>query len=280
MLPGVRHHSRVPRIFISRDQLDGAVLVLEGDQAHHLRGPLRVQVGELILVVDDTRQEHGVRVSAVERGRVTGTVLWSRPAAGEPVLHVEVVQALVREVEEAIAALSEAGAAAIRPVVTRRGISRPDPQRASVRLGRWRGIAREAAELAHRGAVPAVHPVADLSSAIAELPPGTRILTCVVGAAEPIAHLEVDPGRPVALIIGPEGGLDPVELEALGEAGAEPVHLGPRVVPARRAGATAVDLLLARAGDLDHPAPPPPLTPPEDPARRAAPDRRARTGRE
>ena len=73
-----------------------------------------------------------------------------------------------------------------------------------------------------------------------------------IAAGVPLARLEVDAARPAALVIGPEGGLDPGEVDRLREAGAEMVHLGPRVLPARRAAIVAAGLLLARAGDLDH----------------------------
>jgi 16S rRNA (uracil1498-N3)-methyltransferase len=247
----------MPRLFVTREQIGGGTLVVDGDAARHLAGPLRVRPGELIEVVDDGGHEHGVRVVSVERARVTGSIIWSRPASGEPRLHLEVIHALVREIDEAIAALAEVGAAAIHPVLALRSVSRPGPERATARLRRWSEIAREAAELAHRAAVPAVRPVTDLGGALAELPKGSRILACMVDAAVPLARLEVDPARPVALVIGPEGGLAPTEIELLCQAGAEMVHLGPRVLPARRAAVVAAGLLLARAGDLDAAAPRP-----------------------
>jgi 16S rRNA (uracil1498-N3)-methyltransferase len=250
----------VPRLFVTREQLSGGTLVIGGEGGRHLAGPLRTRPGELILVVDGDGLEHGVRVVSVERGTVTGSVAWSRPATGEPRLRLHAVHALIREFDEIVAALAEVGAATIRPVVAARSISRPAPDRAAARLRHWAEIARESAELAHRAAVPAVRPVTDLDGALAELPEGSRILVCMVDAAVPLARLEVDPDQPVALVTGPEGGLAPPEVERLREAGAETVHLGARVLPARRAAVVAAGLLLARAGDLDAgmPAPPAP----------------------
>jgi 16S rRNA (uracil1498-N3)-methyltransferase len=242
----------VPRLFVTRDQIGGGMLVVEGDAAHHLAGPLRVQPGEVIQVVDDAGEEHAVRVSSVERARVTGSILWSRPASGEPRLRLDVIQGLVREIDEVVAGLAEVGAAAIHPVVAVRSVTRPDSERAAARLRRWGEIAREAAELAHRGAVPRVAALTNLAGALAELPEGARILVCTVDGAVPLARLDVDAARPAALVIGPEGGLEPGEVDRLREAGSEMVHLGPRVLPARRAAIVAAGLLLARAGDLDH----------------------------
>ena len=253
-----RHHWPVPRLFVTREQLRDGSLAIDGEPGRHLTASLRTRPGDLILVVDDSGQEHGVRVAAVQAGRVTGVIVWSREAAGEPLLHLEVVHGLIREMDEVVAALAEVGASVIRPVVAERSVSRPDPVRAAARTRRWGEIAREAAELAHRARVPAVEPVSDLESALAELPEGSRILACMVGAPIPLARLDVDRDRPTAVVIGPEGGLATAEVERLRAAGAEPVHLGPRVLPARRAAMFATGLLLARAGDLDAALPAPP----------------------
>ncbi len=241
----------MPRLFVSREQVRGGSLSVGGDAARHLAGPLRVRPGELIVVVDDGGREHGVRVDTVERAQVTGSIVWSRPASGEPRLRLRVIQALIREIDEVVAGLTEVGAAEIQPVLTLRGVSRPDPERAASRQRRWAAIAREAAELAHRADIPAVHPLTTLGAALAELPEGTRILACMVDAEAPLARCALDPTRPAALVIGPEGGLAGAELDLLRDAGATAMHLGPRVLPARRAGLVATALLLSGAGDLD-----------------------------
>jgi 16S rRNA (uracil1498-N3)-methyltransferase len=248
----------MPRLFVSREQLSDRRLAVEGAPARHLAGPLRIRPGEVIRVVDDGGEEHGVRIDRVERARVTGSVVWSRPAGGEPRLRLAVVQALVREMDEVVAGLAEVGAAEIHAVMALRSVSRPDPERTAARLRRWNEIAREAAELAHRAAVPTVQAAAGVGSALDRLPDTSRILVCMVDATVPLARIEVDPDRPAALVIGPEGGLTPAEVDLLRDAGAETVHLGPRVLPARYAGVVAAGLLLGRSGDLDAPLSPAP----------------------
>jgi len=248
----------MPRIFVTREEVAGGSLLLEGDQARHLAGPLRLQAGATIQVVDDGGREHGVHVLAVEPGRVTGSIVWTRPAPGEPRLHLEVVHALIREMDEVVAALAEVGAVAIRPFQARRSVTRPDAGRVAPRLRRWSTIARESAQLAHRATIPAIHPVSGLEGALADLPPGCRVLACAPGAALPLARLDIDAAVPLALVIGPEGGLDGAEIDALMRAGAETVHLGARVLPARRAALVAAGIVLAASGDLDTAQPPPP----------------------
>jgi 16S rRNA (uracil1498-N3)-methyltransferase len=253
-------HAAVPRFFVEPDQVAGDRATLTGHDANHLARVLRSLTGETIVIVEGGRVEHGLRLDEVTPSRVSGTIVWSRPAGGEPRLAVHVLQAVPAQAMDAtVEALTEAGAASIRPILTHRTVSRPDPSRVVHRLERWRSIAREAAQLAGRALPPEVHEIRSLREALAVMPAGARILACVIGAdTVPILSAVPPPPAAVGLVVGPEGGLDPTDLGVLAEAGAVCVHLGSRTLPSRLAGAIATSLLLAGAGDLDHVAPPVP----------------------
>jgi 16S rRNA (uracil1498-N3)-methyltransferase len=253
-------HAAVPRFFVEPDQVAGGRATLTGLDANHLSRALRAQVGETLVIVESGSIEHGLRLDEVTPAQVSGAIVWSRPVAGEPRLAVHVLQAVPAQAMDAtVEALTEAGAATIRPVLTHRTVSRPDPSRVVHRLERWRLIAREAAQLAGRASPPEVRAILPLREAVDALPPGTRILACVIREdGAPI--LSAVPAAPadVGLVIGPEGGLDTRDLRVLDDSGAITVHLGSRTLPSRLAGAVATSLLLAGAGDLNEaPAPPP-----------------------
>ena len=52
----------------------------------------------------------------------------------------------------------------------------------------------------------------------------------------------------IAVLVGPEGGISPAELDACRDAGAHPVRLGPHVLRASTAGAAALAVLEHRLG--------------------------------
>jgi 16S rRNA (uracil1498-N3)-methyltransferase len=253
-------HAAMPRFFVGPDQIaDGRATLLAADSAHLSRS-LRARPGETIVVVAGGTVEHGVLLEDVTPERVSGRVIWSRPVSGEPRLAVHVLQAVPAQAMDAtIEALTEAGATSIRPVFTSRTVPRPDVSRASRRLERWQRIACEAAQLAGRAAPPDVHGVLPMRDALGALPSGTAVLACATRAdAVPIATATPVPPGQVGLVIGPEGGFDDVDLALLDEAGGVWVHLGPRTLPSRLAGAIATTLLLAGAGDLNSAAEPVP----------------------
>lgn len=245
----------MPRFFLPAGAVDSGRAVIEGPDAAHLARSLRARPGERIVAVDAGGTEHGLVLEEVAAARSTCRVEWSRPATGDPATQVHVLQALCAEgMDAAVEALAEVGAATIWPVVTRRTVARPDAERATRRLERWRSVARQAAALAGRAHPVAVHALQGLPQALGSLPPGTRVLACATGAGATLAAAAGDHrGGTLALVIGPEGGLAPEELGAIRTGGGEEVHLGPRVLRARLAGAVALGILLDRLGELQAP---------------------------
>ncbi|MBV8529490.1 MAG: 16S rRNA (uracil(1498)-N(3))-methyltransferase [Candidatus Dormibacteraeota bacterium] len=244
----------MPRFFVDAGAVRDGVVVLEGEDAAHLTRSLRVRAGERLVVVEDGRWMHEILVTEALPARVTGAVQRTDPASGEPGVAIHVLQAIpARGMDDAIEAVAIAGARAIHPVVTERGVARPGAPAAERRTVRWQAIAREAAQLAGRARVPVVAAPRSLDGALAALPAGCRILACAATAdATPITEVDLDRDHPVALVIGPEGGLGPGDLSTLHAArGWERVHLGERIVPSRLAGFMAVSLLLGARGELD-----------------------------
>jgi 16S rRNA (uracil1498-N3)-methyltransferase len=92
--------------------------------------------------------------------------------------------------------------------------------------------------------VPVVEPIAS-TAALAKLP--GRILVLEPDATTRLTEMPLDDAR-ITLVVGPEGGIAPRELEALSEAGATLVRLGPEVLRTSTAGPAALAVLNARLG--------------------------------
>ena len=83
-------------------------------------------------------------------------------------------------------------------------------------------------------------------SALAAVPEGLLVGGRWVPAASGKTFEVRDPATgDVLLVVGPEGGISPAEVEALVAAGARPVRLGPGVLRSSTAGPTAIAVLSA-----------------------------------
>jgi 16S rRNA (uracil1498-N3)-methyltransferase len=141
---------------------------------------------------------------------------------------------------------TELGVAALLPVWTAR------TQVERVNLDRLRAHAVEAAEQSERLSVPELRAPEPLDRLLAAWPGERRLIVCdESGAGEPIsdAAARLRPG-PAALLVGPEGGFDETELDAIGKLSfVTRVGLGPRVLRAETATLAAVAVFQAIAGD-------------------------------
>ena len=145
---------------------------------------------------------------------------------------------------------TELGVAALVPVITRRTVV------GGVNTERLRAIAMESAEQCHRLNVPVVHEARPLTQVLDAWPAGRRLLLCdETGQGRPITQVlaGLDPAAreaPWAVLIGPEGGFDPAELDAIKKRTiVTPVTLGRRLLRAETAAMAALACWQAQVGD-------------------------------
>lgn len=225
----------------------GAVVRLEGDEAHHAVAVRRMRVGEELVLTDGAG---GVAVGTVASTgkRLLEVTVTTYEQVAEPVPAVTVVQALAKgdRGERAVEVLTEIGAARIVPWAAARSVAVWRGEREARSLARWRATAREAAKQSRR----AWHPeVADLASTddVAALVGGAGLAVVLhEEAVSSLAALDVPAAGTVVVVVGPEGGLTDDEVATLVDAGAHAVRLGSEVLRTSTAGVAAVSALLAR----------------------------------
>jgi 16S rRNA (uracil1498-N3)-methyltransferase len=163
------------------------------------------------------------------------------PVASEPRHRLTVVQALLKgdALEHVVQRATEIGVAGFRLVVTERCIAREISPR---RIERLRAIAREAAEQSERGIVPTVADPVRLFDAVGE---GSVLL---YERHDGPRLAELNP--PGTVVIGPEGGFTPAEVEAATLAGAGVAGLGPRILRSQTVAVAAAAVILSRTGDF------------------------------
>ncbi len=234
-------------IFVRPDQLAHGRITIAGPRAHHLTRVLRVRPGERGVAVCQ-RVEHVFEVDRVERDRVLGRLLETRPNRTEPSVPVTLLQAILphAEFDAVLEAATALGVSRFIPVRAARSVARPAEDRST----RWRAIVESAAEQSHRGEIPEVLKALSLAEALASCA-DTRLLVLDPSASASLRE-GVVAGEAHAIAIGPEGGWTEDEVERMLAAGALRVGLGPRILRARLAGIAAAAILMDHAERSRH----------------------------
>jgi len=227
---------------------EGALLVLDAEQSHHVAQVLRLRAGDPLELFDGKGRARDASVVVADRSGTSVRAGAERSELVEAAYRVTLYQALTRpeRLEWVLQKGTEVGVHAFGLVRTRR-VEGADPT--PDRLERLRRIAREASRQSGRTIVPEVFPPEPLPRQARE---GLDALVLDPGpGSEPLAELLRCPSRGAAdVLIGPEGGLDDEELALLQAGGWRRASLGPRTLRTETAGVVAAALLLHVRGDL------------------------------
>lgn len=232
---------RVHRVHVPR--LAAGETVLTGPDAQHLAQVLRVRAGAAVRAFDGAGREADGEVVALDGFGVRLRLGEPRASEVEPPLELILAVALLKgdKLAEVVRRGTELGAAAFALFVSRRCDARDIKP---AKLERLRRVAREAAKQSGRAVVPEVREPVALSGL--ELP-STSLVADPRASRSLREALAGEPER-LAVVTGPEGGLEPGEVELLRERGATPVRLGARVLRAETAPIALAAALLVPEG--------------------------------
>ncbi len=218
--------------------------------AHQLHKVLRLQPGEIVILLDNQGREYAVSLTAVQARYAAGAVLTQSANQAEPSTHLTLYQCSLKadKFEWVLQKGTELGVSCFVPVISERSIVRPAAALLK-KYERWRAILREAAEQCGRGRIPTLLDPVDWPAAVAHAT-GLKLLPWeTVHQSAPalptVANVNRQHPQLIALLIGPEGGISEGEAVQAQAAGWQPVSLGPRILRAETAALAAVTLILA-----------------------------------
>jgi 16S rRNA (uracil1498-N3)-methyltransferase len=235
-------------LFLVPAMPDGDAYTLDGPEGHHAATVARLRVGAALLLGDGRGGMASALVSAVGRGDVAVTIE-KRWYVEPPSPRLVVAQGIPKgdRAELAVAAMTEVGVDEIVPWAAARCVAIWRGDRAARARDKWAATAREATKQARRPWVPAIAP-SSVSTAALAARPAAAVLVLDEEATTPLATLDLPPTGDIVLVVGPEGGITPDEVETLVDAGATPVLIGPNVLRTSTAGVAALSVLSARLG--------------------------------
>ena len=223
----------------------GSLVELDGPEGKHAVQARRIREGEAIQLSDGKGLRVRGTVAEVSGStlklQVTGVIKEEFPSR-----QITLVQALAKgdRDELAIQAATELGAMGIIPWQASRSISRWDGPKIAKGQARWQQIVSEAAKQSLRAYTPEVENIVDTKELAEIVSNFDLVLVLDTSATATVAGAGIPSSGSIALVVGPEGGIEQSELDALQAAGAKLVSLGANVLRTSTAGPALIAALM------------------------------------
>ncbi|MCX7034995.1 MAG: 16S rRNA (uracil(1498)-N(3))-methyltransferase [Proteobacteria bacterium] len=244
---------RLTRVFIDTPLAGQSRVMLPEDGGNHLVRVLRLAVGAPLRVFDGHGGEYDATLTLIGKRNVQVELGAHHAIERESPLQVTLLQGLSRgeRMDMTLQKATELGVTAIRPVLARRSNVKLDADSTPRKLAHWQAVVTSACEQSGRNRVPQVLSPLDVGAACAATDATLRLMLAIDGARPlPLLLTEAGPVRHIALLVGPEGGLDEAEEAVARRAGFESTLLGRRVLRTETAPLAALAALQTLAGDF------------------------------
>lgn len=240
---------RIPRIFTHQELISNSTLALAEPQSHYLSKVLRMQAGRELILFNGDGGEFSAKISAVHKKHVDVSVKEFFAENRQSHLQLELAIGVSRgeRMDWVLQKATELGVTKITPLMTERTEVKLGGERADKKMEHWQQIIISACEQCQRNLLPELSEPKTYSEWIVQCDAELKF----------VLHHRDSKGLPkdkttqsVALLIGPEGGLDESEIAQAIEKNFSPLTLGPRVLRTETAPVAAISLVQYLWGDF------------------------------
>lgn len=245
------------RFFVTPDKIIGNAGTITGDDAHHIQRVLRLEAGDKITLCDGRGMDYQAVIQDVGKGMVQVELTGNSPSGTEPHLKISLLQGLPKasKMETIIQKCVELGVYEVMPVTTARTVVRiADDREGEKKAARWQRVAEEAAKQSRRGILPRVHAPKTFGQAIQACQTDWKIMLWEEEREQSLRRiLQSRSSIPasIAILIGPEGGLEQQEVVLARQFGWIPASLGPRILRTETAGMATLAAIMYQMEELE-----------------------------
>ena len=244
----------MPKFFVNSEQVDNGEIRIIGDDVNHIKNVLRMKVDDVFNVCDNINSiNYKVKIDSFESESVVCKILEKCENLAESNVKVHIYQGLPKadKMELIIQKSVELGVEKIIPVEMKRCVVKLDGKDKLKKVDRWNKISEVAAKQSGRDIIPEICQVETVKQMTEKFDEYDLVILCyenekdlfikdVLRDSKVIDILHENNGIKIAVIIGPEGGIDSSEVNVMNEKGARVVSLGNRIL---RTETVAISLL-------------------------------------
>lgn len=227
------------KFFVKNNQISKTEIKILGTDVNHIKNVLRLYIGDEINICnEETSENYIAKIEQLERDYILCKIVKHLGKELETNVDITIFQGLPKadKMELIIQKSTELGASKFVPVNLKRCIVKLNDKDAKKKIERWQKISEVAAKQSGRDIIPKIEDIATLENVKDEIKNYDLFLVAYeqekeLSLKEVLKTYKFSSERiKIAILIGPEGGLEESEIIQMREAGAKIITLGKRIL--------------------------------------------------
>lgn len=247
----------MPKFFVSEEQLKNDTITIKGQDVNHIKNVLRKKENDRITICNSSsEQDYLCEISNIEDDQIICKIMDKIDNNVESNIKVTIFQGLPKadKMELVIQKSVELGVYDITPVEMKRCVVKLDGKDKIKKIERWQKIAEVAAKQSGRDIVPEICSVKNVKEISNDFSKFDLVILCyeneknifLKDVLKELAERNLNSVQElkIAVIIGPEGGIDISEVEYMEQNGAKVVSLGNRILRTETVGLSLLSIIM------------------------------------
>ena len=233
----------MPKFFVENNQIKNDTIYIKDKDVNHIKKVLRKNIEDEITICDEnTKQDYLCKITNIEENEITCKILKELETNVESNIEVSIFQGLPKadKMELIIQKSVELGVHDITPIEMKRCVVKLKEKDKTKKIERWQKISEVAAKQCGRNYIPKINNIENLKEISEKIKDYDAVLVAYEEEKENTLKNELkllkkdnqenNKKIKIAIVIGPEGGIDKEEINALEKNGAKIITLGKRIL--------------------------------------------------
>lgn len=226
------------KFFVSEKQINNNEINIIGEDVNHIKNVLRLEIGENICVcIKEISKSFNCKIVDLDKNEVICEKLEEVLETTEANTYIHIFQGLPKsdKLEFIIEKCTEIGVKEITPVAMKRSIVKLDEKDKAKKLIRWQKIAEVAAKQSKRDNILKVNNIINFQNIFEKIEDYDILLVAYEEEIERnlksvLKNSKNNKNIKLAVLIGPEGGIDETEMKLCKDNNFISVSLGKRIL--------------------------------------------------
>lgn len=244
------------KFFVDKKQIKNNIIEIINEDVNHIKNVLRLEIDTLIQI-SDGEKNYISKISKIEKEKIICEIVEEIENKNEASVKIDIFQGIPKsdKMEYIIQKCTELGVNEYFPVSMKRSIVKLSGKDEEKKILRWQKIAEGAAKQSGRDIIPKINNIKNIDN-ICKIIKDYDIFIVAYELEDKeslkrsLENLNKEKINKIAILIGPEGGIEEEEVELLKKNGAKVVSLGKRILRTETVALAVSSIIMYEFGEL------------------------------